>query len=458
MTLDVLPPVHELLNTPEVREETIGIAEIYRTRLVRAVTARFRARLKSQPGAHRDRPAVTKELIKEIVREAQDLMTPFPQRVINGTGVVIHTNLGRAPLGDAWSEIDLRVLSGYSNLEWDVSSQKRSNRDRHAGALLTILTGAEEALVVNNCASALLLALNALAKDKEVLVSRSELVEIGGGFRIPEILETSGCRLVEVGTTNRTRLEDYEARAKSGRSVLLKVHQSNFVQRGFVESVSLQQLVALGRRRKIPVVYDAGSGLLAPSSAPFLRNEPALDQSVKDGAGVVTSSADKLLGSIQAGLIVGKASLLRPMRKNPLYRALRLDKVRLTLLDYALRQYLGGCWERIPLWRMASRGGEDVSRRAQLLRLPQNGGRWAQIQWTRLPGQLGGGSNPEESFESVGLRFLHRDYSAKQLKEKFVDRRTPVLGYIHNNAFHVDVGAFFSDDFDELQRIIDELS
>ena len=200
MSLKILPPIHEILNAANMP----GIEDVYRTRIAREVLSRFRRKLTAQPRAFRDRASIRDAIVAEVNREARQLLSPFPRRVINGTGVVLHTNLGRAPLGNAFDEVDRAALSGYTDLEWDADSQKRSSRDRHLGGLLRVLTGAESAIAVNNGAGALLLALNTLAREKAVLVSRSELVEIGGGFRVPEIMEASGCHLVEVGTTNKT--------------------------------------------------------------------------------------------------------------------------------------------------------------------------------------------------------------------------------------------------------------
>src|SRR5688572_19236150 len=234
MSLKILPAIHEVLEAVPAN----GMADVYRTRLAREVLSRFRNRLMKEPRAFRDRASARDAIVAEFNDEAGELLKPFPKRVINGTGIVLHTNLGRAPLGNALREIDAAAVSGYSDLEWDAESQRRSSRDRHLAGLLRVLTGAESAIAVNNGAGALLLVLNTIARDRDVLVSRSELVEIGGGFRVPEIMEASGCRLVEVGTTNKTRIEDFAKKAKPRQSVLLKVHQSNFVQRGFVESVS----------------------------------------------------------------------------------------------------------------------------------------------------------------------------------------------------------------------------
>jgi L-seryl-tRNA(Ser) seleniumtransferase len=442
MSLKLLPPIHEILRAADLR----GVDDIYQTRLAREALIRFREKLQAEPKAFRDRASLQQTIVAELRREADELQKPFPSRVINGTGVVLHTNLGRAPLGNALDEIDRHALSGYSDLEWDARSQKRSSRDRHLGRILKVLTGAESGIAVNNGAGALLLALNTLARDAAVLVSRSELVEIGGGFRVPEIMEASGCRLVEVGTTNKTRLEDYARKIKPKQSVLLKVHQSNFVQRGFVESVTLAQLGKLGKQSRVPVIYDNGSGLLTRPGVAFLDSEPTVEQGLVDGANIVVCSADKLLGSIQAGLIVGKARFVDQMRRNPLYRTLRLDKLRLALLHHALQQYLAGRKEMLPVWKIATDSLGDCRERLKL----RDG-----IEWVALKAQTGGGSNPEENFESIGLRFNGRPGQA--LKERFATRSIPILGYIQGNAFHVDVRTFFPEDFGELQKAIDEL-
>ena len=442
MSLKILPPIHEVL----AAADTNAIAEVYRTRIARDVLSRFRKKLQGEPRAFRDRAAVREAIVAEVNRSAQILLQPFPRRVINGTGIVLHTNLGRAPLGNALSEIDPTVVERYSDLEWDSALQKRSSRDRHLGGLLRILTGGESALAVNNGAGALLLVLNTIANGKDVLVSRSELVEIGGGFRVPEIMEASGCRLVEVGTTNKTRLEDFAKKAKSRQSVLLKVHQSNFVQHGFVKSVSLAEMVELGRRLRVPVVYDNGSGLLSQPGIPSLGSEPTVEQSLKDGASLVVCSADKLLGSAQAGLIVGNASLVDQARRNPMYRALRLDKLRLTLLHHTLTRYLLGQQHTLPVWQMTTADLEPCRGRLKL----REG-----VEWVVLKAQTGGGSNPEQSFESLGLRFSGR--SPQTLKQRFAARVIPILGYIQGNAFHLDVRTFFPDDFAEVQKAIDEM-
>jgi L-seryl-tRNA(Ser) seleniumtransferase len=241
--------------------------------------------------------------------------------------------------------------------------------------------------------------------------------------------------------------------------VLLKVHQSNFVQRGFVESVDVRDLAALAKKNRVPLVYDNGSGLLAESELPFLESEPSVEQGLKDGASIVILSGDKLLGSVQAGIIVGKAAFVKAMRKHPLYRALRLDKIRLALLHQTLGVYLAGDQTSIPLWHMASANCDELEARGKKrLRLPKASTRWKRSGWVRVPGYMGGGSNPETSFESVALELVHKDYSAEQLKSRFATRTVPVVGYIRKGTLLLDIRTVLDDDLPELQHAMDELS
>ena len=259
--------------------------------------------------------------------------------VINATGVIIHTNLGRAPLSDAARQAMEAVAAGYSNLEYDLEAGERGSRYRHAERLLCRLTGAEAALVVNNNAGAVLLALTALARGRSVIISRGQLVEIGGGFRIPDVLRQSGAQLVEVGTTNRTHLSDYRDAISSETALLLRVHTSNFKQIGFTAEVSLADMVALAHSVGLPVVDDLGSGTLLDTTRYGLSAEPTVQDSVAAGADLVTFSGDKLLGGPQAGLIVGRASLIAELRQHPLTRALRVDKSTLAALQATLLHY-----------------------------------------------------------------------------------------------------------------------
>ena len=443
-----LPPVHEVLRDPAFRAASAELAEAYRTRLVRGVVQRHRERLRAGGSADE----VGARVVAECVAEAEAVRTPFPRRVVNGTGVLIHTNLGRAPLGELLDELE--ALAGYTDLEWDAATQGRGNRDAALQRQLTLLTGASGALVVNNCASALLLALNTLAAGREVLVSRSELVEIGGSFRVPDIMAASGCRLVEVGTTNRTRPSDFEAHP--GAAALLKVHQSNFVQRGFVEQVGAGELAAIGGRLGIPVIEDNGSGLMEAGGDALLDDEPRVVASLEKGVDVVCCSADKLFGGVQAGIIVGRSTLVEAMRKNPLYRVLRLDKVRMALLHGALRHHLAG--RPLPLWRLFHTPLEELEERIRGLRIPGPESRWRTCARVALRGTLGGGSNPEAAFGSVGLELVHHDLPAEALKRRFATREVPIVGYVQRDRFYLDLRTFFPQDLAELQRALDELA
>ncbi|HEX6122752.1 MAG TPA: L-seryl-tRNA(Sec) selenium transferase, partial [Ktedonobacterales bacterium] len=295
----------------------------------------------------------------------QALQQPTLRPVINATGVILNTNLGRAPLSAAASEAMLAIAAGYANLEYDLEEGERGSRQAHVQHLLTRLIGAEDAFVVNNNAAAVLVVLSALAPGREVIISRGELVEIGGGFRVPDVLRQSGARLVEVGTTNRTRVGDYEAAITPQTALLLSVHPSNFRVIGFTEAPSLPALAALAHAHGLHLAHDLGSGCLLPTERWGLAHEPTPQESLAAGADIVCFSGDKLLGGPQAGIVVGRQALLAPIKRHPLMRALRIDKLTLAALEATLRHYLLGEAERdIPIWRMIATPLETLARRA----------------------------------------------------------------------------------------------
>jgi len=305
-------------------------------------------------------------IVQRIVATAASIYSPSLIPVINATGVIIHTNLGRAPLSASAMAAVEAVATGYANLEFDLEKGERGSRYTHVVRLLTHLAGTTAALVVNNNAAAVLLALSALAKGKEVIVSRGQAVEIGGGFRIPDIIRQSGCKLVEVGTTNRTNTNDYEQAISPRTAAVLRVHSSNFRIIGFTESVPLADLCRLAHARGLVVIDDLGSGSLLDTAAYGLAHEPMVQESVAAGADVVTFSGDKLLGGPQAGIIVGQASFIDRMRRHPLARALRVDKMTIaalqaTLLHYAREEVT----THIPIWMMITRPLADIERTAQ---------------------------------------------------------------------------------------------
>jgi L-seryl-tRNA(Ser) seleniumtransferase len=309
------------------------------------------------------------DLEERLRAELDGARAPRLRRALNATGVVVHTNLGRAPLAEAALERVREVGRGYSNLEYDLSAGTRGSRQDHAAGILRRLTGAEAALVVNNNAAAVLLALAALAEGREVLVSRGELIEIGDGFRIPDVLARSGARLVEVGTTNRTRAADYERTIGSETAVLLRVHQSNFRLVGFTELPTVADLAKVARRHELPLIDDLGSGALAPSNTVLLGEEPSVRESLEAGADLVCFSGDKLLGGPQAGIVVGNAELVERLRRHPLQRAVRADKLTLAALEGTLALYLEPerALREVPVLRMALEDAGAVRARAERL-------------------------------------------------------------------------------------------
>ncbi len=350
------------------------------------------------------------DIVESVYLSLDNLVCPSLKPVINATGVILHTNLGRAPLSDEAMAAMVSIASGYCSLEFDLGAGTRGSRDTHIEALLCKLTGAEAALVVNNNASAVLLALTALAKKKEVIVSRGQAVEIGGGFRIPDVMRQSGAKLVEVGTTNCTYIHDYEQAIGPRTAALLRVHSSNFRIEGFSHSVSLEELVELGKKYDVPVFDDLGSGCLLDVTAFGLFPEPMVQESVSLGVGLAFFSGDKLLGGPQAGIIVGKRTLVDKLRKHPLARALRIDKVRLAGLRVTLGHYLKGeALKKIPVWRMISMPLSEIERRAE---------RWARslggLAWVvDEESVVGGGSLPGATLPTRAVAIGDRTKSRK---------------------------------------------
>ncbi|HEX2987350.1 MAG TPA: L-seryl-tRNA(Sec) selenium transferase [Chloroflexota bacterium] len=391
-SLRQLPSVNRLLREQQVEE----LSNLYSHELL---VQAIRDTLQEARDAIRDGgnlPAIT-GLIEAVREHLEATFRPSLRPVINATGVIIHTNLGRAPLSDDALRAVRDVAAGYSNLEYRLEEGTRGSRHEHISDLVRRISGAEDALVVNNNASAVLLILSALAQGREVIVSRGQAVEIGGGFRIPDVLRQSGARLVEVGTTNRTYIRDYEEAITPETGILLYVHPSNFRVEGFVHSATIEELADLGRRLDIPVVDDLGSGSLLNSAEFGLQHEPMVQERVAAGADLVAFSGDKLLGGPQAGLIAGKAELVEKLRHHPLARALRVDKMTIAALAATLNHYLRGeALTRVPVWRMISTPIEDLeSRGGRLARRLRQAGLAAET----MPGlsTIGGGSLPGET-------------------------------------------------------------
>ena len=345
-----------------------------------------------------------KSLIAEAAHRLSDELRPSLYAVINATGVIIHTNLGRAPLSERARQAMAQISVGYSNLEYDLQAGARGSRYIHATDLLRRLTGAEDALVVNNNASAVLLILTALAKEREVLISRGQLIEIGGGFRIPDVMRQSGAALIEVGTTNRTYVRDYaDALHPVNTALILRVHHSNFQLTGFVHEPALADLVNLGDEYATPVMDDLGSGTLLDTGSYDLTHEPTIQESITAGVSLVTASGDKLLGGPQAGLILGKADLIAKLRRHPLARAVRVDKTTLAGLQATLLAYMESrATEEIPVWRMIAAPVEALTRRARKWQrgLKETGVHMAAV---AAKSTVGGGSLPGQTLPTRAL-------------------------------------------------------
>ncbi|MDZ7779422.1 MAG: L-seryl-tRNA(Sec) selenium transferase [Gemmatimonadota bacterium] len=385
--------------------------------------------------------------------EAADV--PSLRPVVNATGVVLHTNLGRAPLADEAVRAMSRAAHGYTNLEYDLESGTRGSRYVHCVALLTELTGAEDALVVNNAAAALLLALNTLGRGAGVAVSRGELVEIGGGFRIPEILERSGARLVEVGSTNRTRLADYRAvLAREELRAVLKVHRSNFRITGFTEEASLEALVEAAGEHGTPLIYDVGSGLMVDPARLGLPHEPRPVDAVEAGADLVVFSGDKLLGGPQAGLVLGRAELVERMRKNPLCRAVRVDKTTLAALEATLRQYRDPdrALRTLPTLVMLAADPDDLRERAgEIARRLEGEGVACDVREVR--GAVGGGTYPGVELPSWAVVPRVRG-SAQVVSERLRVGGEPVVGRIVDDRLVLDLRTVLPSQDETLVRRI----
>jgi L-seryl-tRNA(Ser) seleniumtransferase len=427
MRLRDLPSVDELARDERLAGEPAALA----VEAARAALTRAREEIKAghDPG----------DLGERAAQELAGARRPRLRRALNATGVIVHTNLGRAPLAEGALERAVEIGRGYSNLEYDLSAGGRGSRQDHVAAILRRLTGAEGALVVNNNAAAVLLALAALAEGREVLVSRGELIEIGDGFRIPDVLARSGARLREVGTTNRTRAADYERAAGPETAVLLRVHQSNFRVVGFTEQPSLAELAAVARRHELPLVDDLGSGVLVS-----LEDEPSAKESLAAGADLVCFSGDKLLGGPQAGIVVGRGELVERLRRHPLQRALRADKLTLAALEGTLALYLDPkrAEREVPVLRMLHEPLDTVRARAERLAEAVGG----EVEET--VGRVGGGALPLAELSSFACAV------EEELAERLRAGDPPVVAVVRDGRCLLDCRTLTDAEADEAARAV----
>ena len=452
-----LPSVDELVRAMRAEDSAISENDAFHQRTVRAAReALSEARERIRAGAQ---VMPTEALAARTLERLRSEEQPVLRRVINATGVIVNTNLGRAPLSRAAIEATREVARGYSNLEYDLDAGQRGSRQVHTRTLLRELTGAEDALVVNNNAAAVLVVLSALAAGREVIVSRGELVEIGGGFRVPDVMRQGGARLVEVGTTNRTRLRDYEAAIGPETALLLAVHPSNFRVVGFTESPRLVDLAALAHERKLALVHDLGSGCLAQTENWGLAHEPTPGESVAAGADVVCFSGDKLLGGPQAGIIAGRRAILESIAKHPLMRAVRIDKLTLAALEATLRQHRDGLAEReIPVWRAIATPLAAIQARADawVARLIEQG-----LSASVVAGEstVGGGSLPGETLPTALCAVVcapghGTTVEAGELARRLRGGEPAVVGRVSRDHLLFDPRTVLPEEDDELVRAV----
>ncbi len=442
-----------LRNLPQVSKlvEEFGdkYPRIYVKKASREVLDRYRKEILE--GKRKD----LKNLREEVEERIKEISKPSLRKVINATGVVINTNLGRGPINGQALEFVKRIAEGYSNLEFDLESGKRGSRNYHVEGLLCELTGCESAFVVNNNAGAVYLVLNTLCREREVVVSRGELVEIGGSFRVPDIMESSGAILREVGTTNKTRLSDYEEAINERTAMLMKVHRSNFFMEGFTEEVSLEELVGLGKKHGILTYYDAGSGLMLDAQGlGFKVNEPSLKECVSKGLDVVSCSGDKLLSSAQAGIILGKKEIIDAIRKNPMSRAMRIDKLCLGALEFTLRLYLEGRYDEIPVIKLLTQPVEVIRRRAKrLLRLLKDISP-VEKSLVKDKSKSGGGSLPELELETYCVALRHSSISCAELSRRLRTSEPPVVGRVKDDLLLIDMRTVFDEEVSVLAEVV----
>ena len=449
-----IPAVDELLNRQSLRELEGRVGHQVVVEVARKVLQSLRDEISRGSLAN----VSVERLEEEILTEAEAVTGPSLQPVINATGVILHTNLGRAPLAPEALAHLVQAAEGYSNLEYDLERGERGRRDVHTDRLFGRLLGAERALVVNNNAAAVFLALNTLAEGSEVIVSRGELIEIGGSFRIPDVCAKSGAVLREVGTTNRTRASDYAAAINERTRLLLRVHPSNFRVVGFTERPSLQELVELAHRHKLLLMEDLGSGCLVDLTFCGVRDELPAGLSLQAGADVVTFSGDKLLGGPQAGILAGKSEFLERIRKNPLFRALRVDKLTIAALEATASLYLRGQPDSIPTLRMLQLSPKEIAARAT--RLAEKISPRPGFSVTVREGEsvLGGGSTPGQALATSLLAVTHVQHSAQMLEDMLRRHKPAIIARVEKDELVLDLRTVFEDQEEEIARAFERIT
>ena len=452
-----MPSVDALLRTETARALSAAVGAQHLTELARVVTAELRQGLQETANGEQTREALLAEAARRLERACALERSSGLRRVINASGVILHTNLGRAPLSDAARHAVASEAAGYCTLEYDVETGARGRRGARVESLLAQLTGAEDALVVNNCAAAALLVLSVIARGGETVISRGELVEIGGDFRVPDVMAQSGTRLVEVGTTNRTRLADYERALTGETRLVMRVHPSNYRIVGFTAAPMLAELAALAHQSQLPLYEDAGSGVLMDLSEHGLSDEPVISESIASGADLVSFSGDKLLGAAQAGLVVGRHELVERLRRAPLYRALRADKLALAALEATLEAHRRGtALEEVPALRMLALTGAQIEERARAFLSSLHG---ESLRGELIEGHsaIGGGSAPTTHPATALIALTHHTLSADALENLLRHSSPPVIARIAGDKVLLDLRTVSEDEEKSLSTILSGL-
>jgi L-seryl-tRNA(Ser) seleniumtransferase len=446
-----IPQVERVLDREDVRAWIPWLGREIVLAIVREELAHYRAGLRDNPDRHVD------EVYTAVARRCEAKRREKLQRVINGTGVILHTNLGRAPIPRELLIHMADELSGYCNLEYFIPDKKRGKRGGYAEELVAHLAGAEDALIVNNNASSVYLALRRFGAGREVIVSRGELIQIGGGFRIPDIMSETGARLVEVGTTNITTLDDYRGAITPDTAMLFSAHQSNFKIKGFTDAPSIKELSTL-KNEQVLLVRDLGSGNLVFDDRLPSNFEPTVAYEMSQGADLVCFSGDKLMGACQAGIVVGRRDLIGALKKHPLMRMLRVDKLTYFLLQETLIRHMNGEYDKVPAWDFIFQDSHALDKKiTRFMKLLNSPSKRECVRKTPLQSTFGGGSLPTMVLKSEGVRIEIPGMGPGDIADALVAHTPPVVGYIDENTFTLDFRTLFPDDLPALAAAVDDI-
>lgn len=453
--LATIPSVDELLKSPAGTDWLSGFPRTVVILGIRTVLDAVRGKILCGETVEITSGALHERMDAEIKKLSSYSLLPL----INATGIVLHTNLGRAVLSEKALENIVKTGRGYSNLEYDLETGKRGKRHAHTKGLLRQITGAEDALIVNNNAAAVLLCLNTMAKDREVIVSRSELVEIGGSFRVPDVMAASNACLREVGTTNKTHLHDYSNAINEHTALILKVHQSNYQIVGFTSAVEIDELVMLGKKHEIPVMYDLGSGCLVDLKPYGIHTEPTVQEIIKAGVDIVSFSGDKLLGGPQGGIIVGRKKYIEKIQKNPIARALRVDKMTIAAFEATLMAYRDteSARHTVPVLKMLFQSPEEIKQRARKIASAlRKSAKKEDIRVVQDTSKAGGGSLPEAEFQTFAVQVRPAGISVNELESRLRRGSPPVIARIREDALLLDARTVMEQEIKDLVRVVSE--